>query len=363
MAQSKKKKKSIQPTVRQAQTKKQSVKSPMSLELMHKRALAKSQKLVETSKQLPSWVKTRPEAVRQWQADDRKKKKYRTFRLQKRIKPEPRYIPSSWQLIKDSLRFLATHRWKFLGLMLIYAVFYFIVVWSPASLDVSTLKSSVETALGDATSGPVLTAAVAGAVIATPREASNPTVGAALLLGISLVIIFAIRELTNGEKIKVRDAYYRGLAPIIPVVCILLVVALQLLPFAIASFVYATARTGGVFVTGFEDLSFFIVTLLIGLLSFYFITSSALAFYIATLPGMYPVAALRAAKKVVQFQRFKVFKRFITLPILLGVIYLTTLLLSIRFLPNQTYIIMDVYAIAIIPFVNVYLYKLYRSLI
>lgn len=314
---------------------------------------------------LPAWVKNRPASIKKWLREDRKKKKYRSFRLQKRIKPEPRYIPSAGTLMKQSLQFLWNFRRTFVAIFLINLVIYFAFIKAPVQgQDIQSIRDTVKTALGEGSENSVKgNLATLGAVLGTSSGQSNSTVTTISVFMMSLIYIWAIRQLANKQKITARDAYYQGLTPIIPVTLILIVISLQLIPFAAASFVYSIARSGGLFATGFEDLSFFIITLLIGLASLFMITSSVMALFIASLPGMYPLKALRAAKKIVQFQRLKVFRRIVALPVVLGIIYILGLLLTIRFIPNQTFLLAEIAQLLILPFVLTYLYKLYRSLI
>ena len=250
-------------------------------------------------------------------------------------------------------------------MLFIYLVAYFIIIRSPLNTDISTIQSSIKTALGEDTSNTVGgNLATLGAVLSTGVSSSqNSTVQGFAVLVFSLVNIWAIRQIHNKQEIKARDAYYQGLSTILPAILIISLIAVQLIPFAISALIYSTARSGGLFVTGFEDLSFFAVAICIGILSFYWITSTVIAFFIVSLPGMYPRNALRLAKNLVQFQRFTVFRRIIFLPVILGISYLLILLIIIRFLPSQALIFAELYGYIIIPLVCVYLYKLYRALI
>ncbi len=313
----------------------------------------------------PSWIRSRPAALKHWFREARKKKKYRSFRLQKKIKPEPRYIPTSTTLLKNTLRFIWQNKKIFFWIILIHGILYVAIVRSPVSTNISTIRDSIDSVLGEnsqttssgtlATLGTVLT-------LSATNQTNSAIAGVAILL-MSLVYIWAIRELHVRSDIKARDAYYNGMAPLVPVSLVLMVLSLQLIPFAAASFVYGTARTSGLFANGFEDLSIFVIAVLIGLLSFYWITSTVIAFYIATLQGMYPMHAIRNAKKLVQFQRFAVFKRVLALPLLLGLMYVIMLALTVRFATNQIFLIMELLQLIGLPVLHTYLYKLYRALI
>lgn len=316
-------------------------------------------------KNIPSWIFSRPSAIAKFIKADRKKKKYRSFRLQKKIKPEPRYIPPSGKLLRSSIIFLINNYKIFLAIFFIHLVAYFIVIRTPVNTDISTIQDSIKTVLGEDNSKTIGgNLATLGAVLgAGGGSTQSGALQGVSVLVVTLVNIWAIRQVHNKQKIKARDAYYQGLSPILPATIILVLIALQLIPFAVAALIYSTARSGGLFITGFEDLSFFVLAIVIGILSFYWVTSTIIAFFIVTLPGMYPVKSLRSAKNLVQFQRFTVFRRILFLPVILGISYLLILLLIIRFLPSQALLFAELYGIIIIPLVSVYLYKLYRALI
>lgn len=314
---------------------------------------------------LPGWLQARPEAWQQWRHADRKRKKYRSFRLQKKIRPEPRDIPASLSLFKQSLQFVWRHKKTFSCIMLIYGLVYWLLIRSPIPTDIDSVQKVVEATLGSdsrqSLQGNVATLGVVLGSAGTLQQ--NPIVAVLGTLVLSLATVWATRQIHNGHAFKARDAYYQGMTSIFPVLIILIVLSLQMIPFAIASFVYTTARSAQIFVTGAEDLSFFIVTVLIGLLSLYWITATIIALYIASLPGMYPLHALRTAKKLVKFQRLMVFRRIIALPIFLGLAYALILLLIIRFLPGRAFMTAEVMQLLMIPLASVYLYKLYRALL
>jgi|GEM_PF-2378845 len=328
--------------------------------------------LLKKIKQLGHWVIDTPARVRgfpsrvkKWIREDRKKKKYRSFRLQKKIKPEPRYIPSSGELLKSSTAFLWKNKKIFFFIILIHAFFYVTIIRSPLSTSIGDIQTTINSVLGDnsqkttkgtlATLGSVLT-------VSTSSQSSKSLLPISIFL-MSLIYIWAIRELHAKQTIKARDAYYRGLSPLISCALVLIVASIQLIPFAAAASVYGIARSSSLFASGFEDLSIFIVALIVGVLSLFWVTSTIIAFYIVTLPGMYPMKALRSAKKIVQFQRFQVFKRIFALPILLILCYLLLLALVIRFATGQVFFLIELLQLIILPLIHVYLYKLYRTLI
>lgn len=314
---------------------------------------------------IPKWAKNRPSAIKKWRKEQKKKKKYRSFHLQKKIKPEPRYIPTSFKLLKESFVFLLKNKKVFFFIICIHALIYFLVIRSPISANINNIQDSINNVLGEnsqqTTRGVVATLGTVLSVSGSSQ--ANVTLVTVSIVMMSLVYIWAIRELHAKKPIKARDAYYKSMAPILPSSMVLIVASLQLLPFAIAAFVYSVARTGGLFASAFEDILFFTIAVLMAMISLYWMTSTIIALYIVTLPGMYPMQSLRMAKKLVQFQRFNVFRRVFTLPFLLALIYLIILVLVIRFATSQVFFAVELMQLLVLPVLHTYLYKLYRALI
>jgi hypothetical protein len=313
---------------------------------------------------IKNWIKSRPSVIRHWIVNDRKKKKYRSFRLQKKIQPDQRNIPSVTSLFFESIKLFLKNWRLFTVIMSIYIVVYIIAIRAPFITDSRTVLDTVNDVVGSTgVSGIKENLAALGAILGTSGGRQNPIAVSVSTLLMSLVYIWATRQITAGVKIKARDAYFQSMTPLMSIVTLLLLVSVQLLPFGLASFVYSTARNNSLFISGYEDLGFFIVVVLFGLLSLYWVSTSIIAIYVATLPGMYPVKAFQIASNLVRFQKFKIFKRLFVLPIFSGLLYVLALALTIQFLPNLTLYVAEFLQIAILPIVNIYLFKLYRSLL
>lgn len=305
--------------------------------------------------------------LKAWREADKKAIRYRSFRLQKRIRPKLKPLPTTWELIKQTLSFIWGHKKIIFGIFLVHVAVYYLVVRSPIQPDVETIQKTISSAVAKSdtkVSGFENNVVTLGAVLSyTGSIQQNHTLALIVLFIVGLAYVWAIRQLHNNNKINVRDAFYQGMTPMLTVATVLGLVILELLPFAFCSFVYTLARTSGIFVTGFEDLAFFTFTMLIGLLSFYWMTSGVIAVYMVALPGVYPIFALSSARKLVQFQRLRVFRRMISLPVILGFVYLSLILFSIKFFPSKTFIFAEIVQLIFVPLVLTYLYKLYRSIL
>lgn len=326
--------------------------------------ITKNRSIKDTPKNITQWLTSRPAAYKKWRQEDKKKRKYRSFRLQKKIKPEPRDIPTALSLIRATMQFIFSNWRKFAALVAIYGALYVLLVRSPISTDMGEIQDLLGAVFGENSQNSIeRNLATLGAVLGSGQNSQSGAAAAVGVLSFSLIVVWLTRQLHNKQDVKVRDAIYQGLGPIIPVFLLLVVFMLQIAPFSIAAFLYTTARSGEFFVSGVEDLGFFLVTAATGVLSFYWATSTVIALYAVSLQGMYPMKALRAAKKLVKFQRFLVFRRIVALPIILGLIYTLILLIVIRIYPNGALVASEIMQVLMIPIVNVYLYKLYRKLI
>jgi hypothetical protein len=312
---------------------------------------------------IPGWVKSRPQAFKDWRKADKKKKKYRSFQLQKRIKPEVRFVPTAGQLLKQSFRLYRKNFWIFFCLMLTHAVLYYIFIRGASTFDFKEVQESIKSLLGSTTSA-TGTFALFGTVIGSQQQRDGSQFYSFLtLLFISLANIWVIRRLYAGSAFRIRDALYQALSSFVPFVIVLFVITLQALPFSITSYVYITGRTGGLFISGIEDLSFFMIALFSGILSLYWMTPSIIALYAVTLPNMYPMRTIRLTKKIVKFRRLMVFRRIIAFPVIVGLIATVVLLVAIRFIPQYSPLLVEAFPIILLPILHGYYFNLYKSLV
>lgn len=315
-------------------------------------------------KNFPAWLKSRPQAIKKWRVENKKKRKYHSFKLEKKLRPDPRDIPTTWQLAKQSAGFLVKHFWVFFSVMLIHAALYLLLVYGPADFNLSQAQETIKDFFGGSGTSAASTFALLGTVLGanTQREGSS-LFNFIIILSVSLATIWIIRRIYLNKPFKIRDGFYSGMAPAVPVMVILLVMTFQLLPFTITSYIYTVGRTSGVFISGVEDLIFFLIALFAGILSFYLMTPSILSLYAVTLPNMYPLHTIRLTKKIVKYRRLLVFRRILALPLIVAVLFFGLLLLLIRFYPQGGLWFVQIFPIVILPLIHIYLFKLYKSLI
>ena len=127
-----------------------------------------------------------------------------------------------------------------------------------------------------------------------------------------------MRALLAGRKPKLRDALYNAGAPILPTLMIVLLLAIQLIPIAIAAIGVGVLLPYGMIDAGVIAMIFWVAVVLLVMLSLYWVTSTLIALVVVTLPGMYPMQALRAAGDLVVGRRLRILFRLLWLLIIVA---------------------------------------------
>ena len=295
----------------------------------------------------------------------RKQKKFKAKKEAKERVRLPGSFRHTWRSFKVIKRF-----WKpLVGITGIYLILNIIFASGISNLStaVSDIKFNLE--IGDAANLSPLSTALNGfgnlvASAGTSGSSTGSVLQTALIVIVSLVLIWALRHLLAGKKIKVKQAYYSAMFPLIPFLLVLLVIFIQLLPVlfgipVISALLGAAFPSGGVL----AGLILTAVSILLLGWSLYMLSSSVFSVYIVTLPDMHPRRALKSAKNLVKFRRWAIMRRLIYLPIFILVamgILVIPLILYATFLVVPVFYTLSVFSLL---FVHVYLYTFYRELI
>jgi len=154
-------------------------------------------------------------------------------------------------------------------------------------------------------------------------DAGQQILSALLFLYGWLTLIWLLRRIVGGDskELKLRDGLYSGGAPVLATMVILMIILVQLLPFALILLAYASVTAVGWINTGIqiENMAAWCALAVAAIMTLYWICSSFLALIIVTLPGMYPFRAIRAAGDLVIGRRLKLVLRllFMMLPVML----------------------------------------------
>ena len=275
------------------------------------------------------------------------------------IKSVPRSIIGTGKLFQKSYGTMLLHRKKLLGVILVYAVLYFVFVMG------FSLTSSMGSAVNSSTSKINQTSTLLSYAISNMyngNSQSDAVVLTQLLLFLIAVmaIIWLLKNLSEGKNVKVLDAFYEGTAHFIPTLVVATVLVLSLIPALFAgAFLSVALKSSG---SSMETTLVFLVsalTLFFGLLLF---TMLWPAFYISATTRVRPMKALKQSIALTKLRRTKVLGRitllFITLISLFLVVLYLFAIISTSFIPYVLFVLV----FGIFLFSQVYLYELYRSL-
>jgi hypothetical protein len=276
-------------------------------------------------------------------------------------------LPNVWQLTRLTARTLWQHRRLFIGITLTYGLLNLILVQGLAnSTNVASLKNELNQVFTGHFGSLASSLSVFVVLVGGAGNSSSQTAGAYqlfLALITSLAVIWALRQVLAGGKLRIRDAYYRGMYPLIPFILVLIAVGLQLIPLLIGSLLYGTVTTNGIAVYFAEKLLWALLYAALALLSLYMISSSLFALYIVTLPDMTPLKALRSARELVRYRRWTVLRKVLWLPLLLLVvaaIIMVPIIILLTPLAQWVFFLLTMFALVA---VHAYMYTLYRELL
>lgn len=152
-----------------------------------------------------------------------------------------------------------------------------------------------------------------------------------IFLIIWLSTVFILRHRLADHKIKLRDALYNAMTPLISTFVVFIVAIIQSIPLLILIIVFSAALQTGFLNTPFYALVFFIFAALMIILSTYLLSSSLMALVAVTAPGMYPMRALRATSDLMAGRRVKFILRLVALLFALVLVWVIVLMPLILF--------------------------------
>lgn len=294
-------------------------------------------------------------------------------------------LPGYIELTVKSLKMVWANRWQYLGLITIYALLTLALSAVMTQDSYSELQEAVNEARDGDTS--VTSSLVAIMVLfwnvfysqmTTALSTTNSTQQIAIVLvGLYawLATIWTTRVVMAGRRPRVRDSLYNSGSPVIALMMLVIIAIIQALPAATAVVVYGAADASGM-------LDQTVILMLAGgamaglvTLSMYWITSTLLAMVIVTLPGMYPMEAMRLAGDLAVGRRIRILLRIIWIAIVLLLIWLVVLIPVILLdgaikstIPALDWLpLVPIVAIVLTPFslvtLAVYIYVFYRKVV
>lgn len=292
---------------------------------------------------------------------------HKSFRLSKVIVSPKKNLPKARNLFVQSTRHILKNKRIFFGITGIYLLLTILLVKGlSGSNEIPELKQTLQEALGGTTGQLAASTAIFGLLLGNTTVVNSEVAGtyqSILLIVTSLAIIWALRQTHANKSIWIREAYYRGMYPLIPFLAVLFVIGLQLLPLAAASWLFNITVVAGLAVTTIEQVVWIILCFLLALLSLYMVSSSVFALYVVTLPDMTPMRALRSTRELVRQRRWEILRKVLFLPLMLliiGAVIMLPLILYLTPLAEWAFFVLSMFALGLS---HSYMYSLYRELL
>ncbi len=293
--------------------------------------------------------------------------KHKSFRVSKKTVRSSKALPKVRDLIKSPVKMVLGNKKIFFGLTAVYALLSFVFIKGLGStFDLVDTKNQLQDYFGSDVKD-FETSYVLFDHLLKSFNGSLSEIAGTYQLFFSIILILAVvwicRKLFAGEKPKVKEAFYKGMYPIVPFILVILVITLQFIPLTIGNFLLSTVLTNGLTVTFIEKAIWFLIFVLLSTLSLYMVTSSIFALCIVTLQDLTPMQALRSARELVLHRRLGIFGRLIVLVILgmilLAIVFMPLVLIA-PLLAEPLFLVASSFGLI---FSTVYVYNFYRQLL
>jgi hypothetical protein len=292
-----------------------------------------------------------------------------SFHLQRELHERPQTLPikSSKWLWKETFKVLRADRNLWLGLGVLYLVIYAYLAAGTPSVNFAAARSTLDDPSAHV-GGFIQIFSLTGSALSSSVQTNatnGPFYATFLTLIFALALVWAVRYVSAGKTVRIRDALYNGPTAFVSTIMLLLVMFAQVLPMTFGIYLYLAAKDAQIFSGGIVAMLMFLVLVMLSALSIYWICNTLLALVAVTIPGMYPGAALKATKELVAYRRFHVFLRILGYVVVVGLLWLVLLsiMVSLSFTVGFTTFMVNILRSFTLVTAIIYLYKLYRSLV
>src|SRR6476620_2056573 len=201
-------------------------------------------------------------------------------RTPKSERPVRLKLPNVYRLSKSAYALLTLNWRLILGIAAVYGLLNMLLVRGlNGGLDVAQLKTQFNQLYtggwGNVASG----FSVFALLVSSSNSGNTDAAGAYqtfLVLITSLALVWTYRQLLTDkqQKLRIRDGFYKGLYPLVPVILILLLMSIQLIPLLLGGIIFSTVISNGIAVTGLEVLLWLVLFVILASISLLLITSS-----------------------------------------------------------------------------------------
>jgi len=251
----------------------------------------------------------------------------------------------------------------FLVLIVIYFLVSLIFVQGlGSSIDIANLKQLFH-------SGYVHSSLATGLstlfiIVGNSNSTNNQSFAQPLLLIVaSLAMIWIIRGSANNRRVPLRDAVYKSLTPLIPFILMFLLMAVDLLPLILGSYLINVMFSNSLAPILIEQIAVIIIGVALIGLSVWLLIPSVFSLYIVTLPDMRPVQALRSAWGLVKNRRTLLLGKIIYIILFLLLVDVLITFLFVLLFSSVSGLIYFLISIICLLIFHSYMYNLYRELL
>ncbi len=282
----------------------------------------------------------RKKATHARKADFLSRRPHRSFRMThsrdaRRSLKLPGYIAFTHE-VNMTLR----RNWKLFALLgVVYGALTVALVGIASQETYATLLETLRQAsqetiggdLGQAGQAVVLFISIAATGLTGELSEPQQIYASLVALLVWLTTIWLLRQRLAGRAVSLRDGLYNAGSPIVATFLVALVLVVQLLPLGIALIGYAAASATGLLAGGVEAMLFWAAFALLSALSLYWVTATFFALIVVTLPGTYPVQALKIAGDLVVSRRLRIMYRLLWMFLVIALFWALILIPAILF--------------------------------
>ncbi len=291
--------------------------------------------------------------------------KARKSKASKSDEPKPLRVPTVLSGVKRNAA-VVKRFWKpLLKATSVYGGLYFVFIRVLTQVNFDELNDTVVAVFGKGEES-ILTRAVSVSTLfgqSTSFDSQTGVLFFVISIVCSLAFVWLLRAFWAGRKADVKEAYYQGMYPFVPVVLVIIVMFLQAIPFTIGTFMFQTAFDQGLAASLVEKIGFVGVLMAGILLSGYWLIGSLMAFYAVTVPGKTPSEARSATAMMLKGRRFAVLRNSIMFLLLTGLMILAPMLLVIYLVQSAAIVVAAIFIVVSLPWLHIYFYGLYRDLL
>lgn len=287
-------------------------------------------------------------------------------KVRKQVKHSQTKLPSVLTLCKLTLTTIKQNRRYFVRYVLLYVILSYVFIQTiSTTANVLEAKQLIGESYGNSF---MANLALYGGLIGSSAQLTNQVAAVyqfMIVLLFGLALVYGLRHMydTESERVTLKQSLYKGMTPLVPVMLVLSVIAIQLLPLSIGTSIYATVVSSGLIASAIEQIGWILLTVALAGLSLYFVAGSILGLVIVTLPDMTPMRALRASRRLVRFRRLAILGKLLSLGVIIFILMGLVVIPAISMAPNIAQLVLFAASCCMLPIALTYVYNLYRSML